>query len=105
MITINQSTIYVSVANQSFSYVPLGLPCEFKLKLDNNKAQIFERLFMQIDSLEFDNAVRAHLPYIPYHLDESNDEIDVRLKKIYALIHEFGDDHTKQFVEQLPYFH
>lgn len=105
MITIDHTTIYVSVANQSFSYLPLGLPCEFKLQLDQNKAQIFERLFMQIDSLEFDNAVRAHLPYIPYHLDASNDEIDTRLKKIYALIHEFGDEHTKEFVKQLPYFH
>lgn len=104
MIVID-TTIYVSVVNQSYSYYPLGLPCEFKLKMDSDKARIFESLFMQMDSLEFDNIVRAHLPYLPYHLDESNDEIDNRLKKIYALIHEFGDDYTKQFVEQLPYFH
>lgn len=99
------TTIYVNVANQSYSYVPLGEPCEFKLKLDEEKSRLFELLFLQLNSLEFDNIVRAHLPYIPYHLDESNDEIDIRLKKVYALIHEFGDDHTKQFVQQLPYFH
>ena len=33
-----------------------------------------------------------------------NDEIDKRLMKIYALVHEYGDDDTKAFVEQLPYF-
>ncbi|RHW33288.1 transposase [Lysinibacillus yapensis] len=99
------TTIYVNVANQSYSYIPLGEPCEFKLKMDEEKARIFELLFLQLNSLEFDNIVRAHLPYIPYHLDETNDEIDTRLKKIYALIHEFGDNHTKQFVAQLPYFH
>ncbi|MDI7740380.1 transposase [Lysinibacillus fusiformis] len=99
------TTIYVSVANQSYSYLPLGLPCEFKLQLEEQKARLFEKLFLQLNSLEFDNIVRAHLPYIPYHLDESNDEIDMRMKKIYALIHEFGDQHTKEFVEQLPYFH
>ncbi|MFJ8237130.1 transposase [Ureibacillus sp. NPDC094379] len=102
---MDTTSIYVSVANQSFSYAPCGLPCEFELKMDRQRARIFEKLFTQLNSLEFDNLVRAHLPYIPYHLDEVNDEIDGRLKKIYALIHEFGDEKTKEFVEQLPYFH
>lgn len=85
--------------------MPYGVPCEFELTMDRKRARVFEKLFMQLNSLEFDNIVRAHLPYIPYHLDDSNDEIDMRLKKIYALIHEFGDDKTRDFVEQLPYFH
>lgn len=105
MISIDTTTIYLSVANQSYSYEPLGLPCEFKLNLEDQQVKIFENLFLQLDSLEFHNIVRAHLPYIQYHLDEENDEIDARLKKIYALIHEFGDSQTKEFVEQLPYFH
>lgn len=79
MITID-TTIYVNVANQTYSYVPLGESCEFKLKMDSDKAKIFEHLFLQLNSLEFHNLVRAHLPYIPYHLDEENDEIDTRLK-------------------------
>nr|WP_232337041.1 transposase [Lysinibacillus timonensis] len=103
VITID-TTVYVSVANNSYSYIPTGTACEFRLQMEPEKARIFERLFMQIDSIEFHNAVRAHLPYLPYHMDESNHEIDYRLMKIYALIHEFGDEETKRFVEQLPYF-
>lgn len=102
---MDTTTLYVSVMNQSYSHFPVGAPCEFKLELEPQKARIFKTLFRQIDSLEFHNIVQAHLPYIPYHLDESNDEIDHQLKKVYALIHEFGDEHTKKFVEQLPYFH
>lgn len=104
MIPIEKTNIYVSVANQSFSYVPLGAPCEFKLQMEPSKVRAFEKLFLQLNTLELDNAFRAHLPSIPYHLDEANDEIDTRLKKVYALIHEFGDEHTKQFVERLPYY-
>ena len=103
MVTI-ETNVYVSVANNSFSYVPLSAPCEFKLSMPAEKARVFEQLFGQIDSIEFQNMVRAHLPYLPYHMDETNHEIDYRLMKIYALIHEFGDEHTKKFVEQLPYF-
>lgn len=101
---IIEKNVYVSVANNSYSYMPLGEPCEFKLTMPSEKAEIFEYLFQQIDSIEFHNAVRAHLPYLPYHMDESNHEIDYRLMKVYALIHEFGDEDTKKFVEQLPYF-
>lgn len=104
MINIDTATIYVSVANQSYSYHPEGLPCEFALKMDPSFIPIFSNLFEQMNWLEFHNAVRAHLPYLQYHLDKENDEIDLRIKKVYALIHEFGDDKTKQFVEQLPYF-
>lgn len=103
MVTI-ETNVYVSVVNNSFSFVPSSAPCEFKLTMPSEKARIFERIFQQIDSLEFHNMVRAHLPYLPYHMDESNHEIDYRLMKIYALIHEFGDEDTKKFVEQLPYF-
>lgn len=104
VITIEKTTLYVNVLNQSYNYIPTGEPCEFKIELDPDKVFIFKKLFNQLNSLEFDNAVRAHLPYLPYHLDEENDEIDNRLKKIYALIHEFGDEKIKEFVEQLPYF-
>ncbi|NLY78562.1 MAG: transposase [Lysinibacillus sp.] len=101
---IGTTTLYVNVLNQSYSYFPLGEPCEFKLEMEQKKALLFKKLFSQLNTLEFDNMVRAHLPYIPYHLDEENDEIDIRLKKIYALVHEFGDEKTKEFIESLPYF-
>lgn len=101
---IIETSVYVSVANNSFSYVPLSAPCEFKLNMPSEKARVFEHLFQQIDSIEFQNMVRAQIPYLPYHLDESNHQIDYRIMKVYALIHEFGDDDTKKFVEQLPYF-
>lgn len=104
MIFIEKTTLYVNVLNQSYSYIPVGEACEFKLELDPRHVLLFKKLFSQINSLEFDNIVRAHLPYIPYHLDEENSEIDNRLKKIYALIHEFGDEKTKEFIESLPYF-
>mgnify|MGYP001362139240 FL=1 len=104
VIAIEKTTLYVNVLNQSYNYIPTGEPCEFKIELEPEKAFIFKKLFNQLNALEFDNLVRAHLPYLPYHLDQENDEIDVRLKKIYALIHEFGDEEAKEFVEQLPYF-
>ncbi|MER1958454.1 MAG: transposase [Solibacillus sp.] len=100
---MGKQNVYVSVAHLTCNLQP-GSSYEFVLQMDPIKARVFSKLFTQMQSLEAANAFRAHLPYIPYHMDRLNHEIDYRLQKIYALIHEFGDDEAKRFVEQLPYF-
>lgn len=96
--------VYVSIANQGIYSTPYESPWEFELNIERDALNAFEKLFQQLQLLEISNMWRAHLPYIPYHLDRENDEIDLRLKKLYALVHEYGDADTKVFVEQLPYF-
>lgn len=95
---------YVSVSQLTCNRIPTYSPYDFMVKLEPHKARVFDKLFHQIYHLEKSNMIRAHLPAIPYHLDALNHEIDTRYKKIYALIHAFGDEETKKFVEQLPYF-
>ncbi len=77
---------------------------DYKVTVPREYVPIFHALFRQTSELEFRNFLRAHLPYVPYHYDQDNDEIDERTKKVYALIHEFTDDESKKFIEQLPYF-
>lgn len=101
---MGKQKLYVSVVHLTCNHYPTVSPSEFIVELEVNQARVFEKLFRQINSLEAENMFRSHLPYIPYHYDAFNHEIDNRFKKIYALLHEFGDDNTKQFVEQLPYF-
>ena len=100
---MEKSNVYVSIANLTCNLQP-GMSYEFVLKMEPLKARVFTKLFDQMQLLEASNAFRAHMPFIPYHMDRLNHEIDNRLYKIYALIHEFGDDDAKKFVEQLPYF-
>ena len=100
---MQKQKIYVSVAHLTCNFHP-GSAYEFILQMEPLKARVFAKLFNQIQHLEASNAFRAHLPCIPYHMDKANHDIDRRLQKIYALIHEFGDDKAKKFVEQLPYF-
>ncbi|WP_107838895.1 transposase [Metasolibacillus meyeri] len=96
--------MYVSISDLTCSHIPNLSSNEFKVELEPAIARIFFKLFHQINGLEGHNLWRAHLPYIPYHYDELNHDIDTRLQKIYVLLHEFGDEQTKKFVEQLPYF-
>lgn len=95
---------YVSVTNLTCQRQP-GWDCyQFAVTLEPYKARIFQKLFRQIYTLEGPNAFRAQLPYIPYGMDRVNHALDARYKKIYALIHEYGDEETKRFVEQCGLF-
>lgn len=100
---MQKQKIYVSVAHLTCNFYP-GSSYEFILQMEPIKARVFAKLFNQMQHLEASNAFRAHLPCIPYRMDKINHDLDRRLHKIYALIHEFGDDEAKKFVEQLPYF-
>lgn len=97
-------TAYVSVVNQQVQTDPYASPWEYKVEITKEAYPIFERLFAQTDRLEFRNFLRSHLPYIPYHYDRDNSEIDRRTMKVYALIHEYTDEESKRFIEKLPYF-
>lgn len=100
---MEKRAVYVSVANLTCNFQP-GPSYEFVLHMEPLQARVFAKIFRQMNQLELPNAFRAHLPYIPYHEDRVNHEIDHRLKKVYTLIHMFGDEEAKKFVEQLPYF-
>lgn len=95
---------FVSIHNLTCLRAPGHDSYQFAIRLEPYKARVFQKLFQQIYSLEVRNAFRAQLPYIQYNLDGLNHEIDTRYKKIYALIHEYGDEETKHFVEQFGLF-
>lgn len=96
--------LYVSLTDQRVFHHPDDSPWEFEVHVEREVVPVFRRLFSQMDDLELNNFLRSHLPYIPYHNDRNNHEIDLRTQKVYAIIHEFSDEPTKRFIEELPYF-
>lgn len=96
--------MYVSIVEQKVHFHPDDSLWEYEVEVPREYIPIFHSLFKQTAELEFRNFLRAHLPYIPYHNDRDNHDIDKRTQKVYALIHEFTDNQSKEFIEQLPYF-
>ena len=96
--------IYVSVSHHQYYYHPDDSPWEYEIEAEPEVLGILDQLFSQKQEWEWRNFLRAHLPYIPYHLDPQNDEVDQRLKKLYALLHEYGNDEAKVLIETMPYY-
>ncbi|WOV86376.1 transposase [Sporosarcina oncorhynchi] len=96
--------MYVSIGNQQIYPHKYASPWEYEVEMSKEFLPVFEEIFRQMDRLEFRNFLRAHLPYVPYHYDKNNHEVDMKTMKLYALIHEFSDEGTKRFIEGLPLF-
>jgi len=96
--------MYVSVTHQQIYHHPDDSPWEYEIKVTEEHIPVFHRLFAQVDELELRNFVRSHLPFLPYYYGRNNEKVDQRTMRIYALIHEFTDEPTKRFIEELPYF-
>lgn len=101
---MSQNKVYVSISKRQLYLYPDESPWEFEVVANREIIPVFRKLFEQLGTVETSNFWRAHVPIKKYHHDEENDQYDRRMKKIYALIHEFGDEESKSFVEQLPYF-
>ncbi|WP_301107625.1 transposase [Sporosarcina sp.] len=97
-------TMYVSMSHKQVLLDPYSSPWEYKVEVTKEAYPVFERLFAQMERLEFRNFLRSHLPYIQYHYDKDNHDIDKRMMKVYALIHEYTDEESKRFIEKLPFF-
>ncbi len=101
---MEESKVYVSLTQKKVYLYPDESPWEFKITAYQEIVPVFEKLFQQLNYIEVDNFFRAHIPFIPYHKDKENDQYDERMMKLYALIHEYTDEDSKRFIEQLPYF-
>lgn len=101
---MSEVDVYVSVMHRYYNLTPYPKQWEFHIRMDPSMLKVFDQLFTQLESWDNSSIWRAQIPAVPYHFDEQNDEVDLRLMKLYAFIHEFGDKETKNFIEQMPFY-
>jgi len=98
------SKVFVSVMHHRYYLHPEDSPWEYEIDAEPEVLTVIDQLFDQKEEFESQNFLRSHLPYVQYHLDKENDAIDLRLKKLYAVIHEYGNEEAKKHIETLPYY-
>ncbi|WP_047979672.1 hypothetical protein [Ornithinibacillus contaminans] len=92
-------------------YVNIGSGEISQIKYDNNDsftihatADEIVMLRAKLDNMgESANRTywRAHVPIMPYHNDQSNDAYDSELVETYQLLHDLGDDATREHIESI----
>lgn len=94
-----RKTYYVSIANGEISQLSTASPWDFKIEATEEEIVQLREYFDQNYSSDWQGFLRAHVPYIEYHHDPTNDSIDVTMQKIYKMMYELGDQDAKDLIK------
>lgn len=89
---------YISLGSGEISQISTASPWNYKIEATEEEIVHLREYFDQIYSSDWQGFLRSHVPYVEYHYDPTNDAYDETLQKVYGLIHELGDDETKEHI-------
>ncbi|WP_010678505.1 hypothetical protein [Bacillus timonensis] len=94
-----RKTYYIAVGSGEISQVKSGSTWEYKIEATDEEIQQLRKLFDANYSNEVENFLRAHVPFIEYHYDSSNDKYDTNMLQIFQMIYQLGDQEAKDFIQ------
>lgn len=91
---------YVSVGSGVILEDQTAATYEYEIEATSQEVRELKELFDKLFSNEWDDWLRAHTPYIQYHLDNPNDADDEALRAIYSCLHRLGTPKSKEHIEK-----
>nr|WP_180316811.1 hydrolase [Cytobacillus eiseniae] len=97
----DKKTYYIMVAQGEITQSATDSPWDFKIEATEAEIQELRGYFTNTNENDWVSFWRAHVPFLEYHHDQSNDRYDHTLQKVYGLIYELGDAEAKSHIEQM----
>jgi hypothetical protein len=91
---------YISLGNGEISQISTASSWNYKIEASDDEIVQLREYFDQIYSSDWQGFLRAHVPYVEYHHDPTNDAYDETMGKVFELIYTLGDDETRQHISQ-----
>ncbi|WP_458412149.1 hydrolase [Schinkia sp. CFF1] len=98
---MEKSTYYISVGSREISKIKTASPFELEIEATENEIRTLREIFDEMYSADWMGFFRAHVPYVQYHYDRPNDQIDQNLTNVYQMLYELGKPETKQHIETM----
>ncbi|ELK45968.1 hydrolase [Halobacillus sp. ACCC02827] len=98
---MDRNKYYINIGTREISLNHDANNDDFIIYATEEEVIGLREIFDEINNADNRSFYRAHIPFMPYHKDEDNDETDVDMKKAFQRIHELGDDQTKDHIVQM----
>lgn len=92
---------YVSLATGEVSQIPYQNNDDFIIYATDEEVRQLRNKFDSMDDANLRSFVRAHIPIVPYHHDQSNDDYDSAMYEALQMIYKLGDDETKENIHSM----
>lgn len=96
-----KKTYYISVGAGEILSIPNASPWDFKIEANDDEITRLREIFDSSQDNSIDDFLRAHVPFVEYSHDPTNDQHDQNLLRIYSMIYELGDQEAKQHIENM----
>ncbi|SHG48787.1 hydrolase [Ornithinibacillus halophilus] len=92
---------YVNLASLEISQIKYDNNDSYIIHATDEEVADLRNIMNHMDSALTRTFFRAHVPIMPYHKDASNDDYDQGLTEAFQMIHDLGDNSTKEFIESI----
>ncbi|MBO0992472.1 hydrolase [Bacillus sp. SD088] len=97
----DRQTYYISIGAGEIFSAPNVSPWQFKINATEQQISKLRQIFDSNYTNSIADFARAHIPWVEYHNDPTNDRYDANLTQIYQMIYELGDQETKDHIDSI----
>ena len=101
----DKRTYYISVQSDSILKNKEDAAFEFEIQATEQQISRLQELFDSKSEADNYGFGRAHVPFLEYSHDKTNDAYDYYLAESYRMIHELGTPETKRMIESMNVLH
>lgn len=92
---------YVSIASTEISQIPYHNNDDFIIYATDHEVRMLREKMNNMYDANLGAFWRAHVPIVPYHNDQPNDDYDKGITEAFQMIYDLGDEKTKAHIETM----
>ncbi|MCJ7842681.1 hydrolase [Lederbergia sp. NSJ-179] len=97
----DRKTYYISIGAGEIFSTPNVSPWQFKIEATEQEIEKLRHIFNGNYNNSLVDFARAHVPFVEYHNDSTNDRHDENLIHVYQMIYELGDQEAKDHIDSI----
>lgn len=98
---MEKTKYYVNIATQVISQIQSDENNNFIIFATGEEVFQLRQMLTEMHDADMGAFWRAHVPYVSYHNDQPNDQYDEGLVAAFQMIHDLGDEKTKEHIESM----
>lgn len=92
---------YINMGSQEISQIHEGNNDVFTIYATSEEIIRLRQVFDEVYEADNRTFIRSHIPFVPYHKDQSNDDYDGATYRSFQMLHDLGDEKTKAHIESM----
>lgn len=98
---MEKNKYYVSLVEGEISHRPHDRNGYLEISATETELSNLRRKFDNMHDAGVVTFFRAHLPFVEYHHDDSNDKYDSNMLEVYQMLYELGNKKTREHIESM----